>query len=316
VFVVGNKQSYLGMEIEVTKLLEGMEVKQFESPGTKDTFVVDECSKKLAENDRKDFHSRTAKLLYLAKRARPDILTVAIFLCTRVQGATVEDQRKLMRVLGYLSGTQEATLILRATGKPEVTAYVDAAYAIHNDSKSHSGVIIYVGQTLAYVSSRKQKCMSKSPTEAELIALMDNVGLVELFKEFVEFLMMQNIETPIVYEDCDAVVSLITLGGGVTRTKHLRMRMHLGKEMVDEKLLKVVYKKGDEMLADGFSKPYDPVKHKPFAIEFMGTQKLVNGWALEDMKKSDEGNQNKRNEMKKGVRSCPILEKDLKEKKQ
>jgi hypothetical protein len=91
VFVVGNKQSYLGMEIEVTKqgtildmlffvkkLLEGMEVKQFESPGTKDTFEVDECSKKLAENDRKDFHSRTAKLLYLVKRARPDILTVAI----------------------------------------------------------------------------------------------------------------------------------------------------------------------------------------------------------------------------------------------
>jgi hypothetical protein len=316
VFVVGNKQSYLGMEIEVTKLLEGMEVKQFESPGTKDTFVVDECSKKLAENDRKDFHSRTANFLYLAKRARPDILTVAIFLCTRVQGATVEDQRKLMRVLGYLSGTQEATLILRATRKPVVTAYVDAAYAIHNDSKSHSGVIIYVGQTLAYVSLRKQKCMSKSPTEAELIALTDNVGLVELFKEFVEFLMMQNIETPIVYEDCNAVVSLITLAGGVTRTKHLRARMHLGKEMVDEKHLKVVYKKGDEMLADGFSKPYDPVKHKPFAIEFMGTQKLVNGWALEDMKKSDEGNQNKRNEMKKGVRSCPILEKDLKEKKQ
>jgi hypothetical protein len=329
VFVVGNKQSYLGMEIEVTKqgtildvsffvkkLLEGMEVKQFESPGMKDTFVVDECSKKLAESDRKDFHSHTAKLLYLAKRARLDILTVAIFLCTRVQGATVEDQRKLMRVLGYLSGTQEATLILRATRKPVVTAYVDAAYAIHNDSKSHSGVIIYVGQTLAYVSSRKQKCMSKSPTEAELIALTDNVGLVELFKEFVEFLTMQNIETPIVYEDCNAVVSLVTLGGGVTRTKHLRARMHLGKEMVDEKRLKVIYKKGDEMLADGFSKPYDPVKHKPFAIELMGIQKSVNGWALEDMKKSDESDQNKRKEMKKEVRSCLILEKGLKEKKQ
>jgi len=88
-------------------------------------------------------------------------------------------------------------------------------------------VIIYVGQTLAYVLSRKQKCMSKSPTEAELIALTDNVSLVELFKEFVEFLTMQNVETPIVYEDCNAVVSLVTLGGGVTRTKHLRARMHL-----------------------------------------------------------------------------------------
>jgi hypothetical protein len=38
--------------------------------------------------------------------------------------------------------------------------------------------------------------------------------------------------------------------------------------------------------------------------------------SLGDMKKSNEGDQNKRKEMKKGVRSCPILEKGLKEKKQ
>jgi hypothetical protein len=29
--------------------------------------------------------------------------------------------------------------------------------------------------------------MSKSASEAELIALMDNLGLIELFQEFVEF---------------------------------------------------------------------------------------------------------------------------------
>jgi hypothetical protein len=294
VYEVGRKLSYLGMEIEVTtegtrlnmihfveKLLEDMEEgREYESPGTKDSFVVDETAKKLNEADRKDFHSKTAKLLYLAKRARPDILTVAIFLCTRVQGATVEDKHKLVRVLGYLRATKETTLLLRATGVPKVTMYVDAAYAIHNDSKSHSGVIVYVGQTLAYVSSRKQKCMSKSPTEAELIALTDNVGLAELFREFVEFLTMKEIAVPIIYEDCNAVVSLVTVGGGVTRTKHLRARMFLGKEMVDEGRLRVIYKRGDEMEADGFSKPYDPAKHKPFATRLLGSQKSVNGWAL------------------------------------
>jgi hypothetical protein len=70
----------------------------------------------------------TARLLYLAKGARLDILTVTIFLCE-----AVEDQRKLMRVLGYLKGMQEAMLLLSATGVQTVVAYVDAAYAIHND---------------------------------------------------------------------------------------------------------------------------------------------------------------------------------------
>jgi hypothetical protein len=80
-----------------------------------------------------------------------------------------------------------------------VTAYVDAAYAIHDDSKSHSGVVVYVGSTLVYVSSRKQKCMSKSPTEAELISLTDNLGLVELFKEFLEFVTQGPVPIPVVY---------------------------------------------------------------------------------------------------------------------
>ncbi len=119
------------------------------------------------------------KLLYLAKRARPDILTVSIFLCTRVQNATEEDKEKLMRELGYLKNTQYEVLMLRASTEGKITAYVDAAFAIHQDSKSHTGVIVYVGETIVYVSSKKQKCMSKSPTEAELIGLTDNLGMIE-----------------------------------------------------------------------------------------------------------------------------------------
>jgi hypothetical protein len=180
------------------------------------------------------FHKKTAQLLYLAKRARPDVLMVVSFLCTRVQSATVEDQRKLMRVLGYITSTVEQVLVLRATGTPQIRAYIDAAYAIHEDSKLHMGVIIYVGQTLVYVSSKKQKCMSKTPTEAELIGLMDNLGLVELFKEFVEFLTGKAVEIPIAFQDCKAVISLVMKGGGITRTKHLRARMNLGREVVEE----------------------------------------------------------------------------------
>ncbi len=102
--------------------------------------------------------------------------------------ATEEDERKLLRVLGYLKSTVSKVLYLRTAGAVQVRAYVDAAYALHSDSKLHMGVIIFVGQTIAFISSKKQKCMSNSPMEAELIGLSDNLGLVELFKEFVEIL--------------------------------------------------------------------------------------------------------------------------------
>jgi hypothetical protein len=90
----------------------------------------------MSEKNRVYFHSTVAKLLYLAKRARPDILTVVTYLCMRVQHATVEDERKLARVLGYLKGTVGWTLLLKqASMECTVVAYVDAAYVLHSDSK-------------------------------------------------------------------------------------------------------------------------------------------------------------------------------------
>ncbi len=46
--------------------------------------------------------------------------------------------------------------------------------------------------------------------------------------------------------------------------------MHLGKEMIDEGRGIVEYKRAEEMLADGFSKPYDPAAHKAFAQIIQG----------------------------------------------
>ena len=40
--------------------------------------------------------------------------------------------------------------------------------------------------------------------------------------------------------------------------------MNLGKEMVDEKRVVVKHIRGEDMIADGFSKPYDPAEHKKF----------------------------------------------------
>jgi hypothetical protein len=116
--------------------------------------------------------------------------------------------------------------------------------------------------------------MSKSPTEAELIALMDNLGLIELFHEFTEFVMGAKVEKPTIYQDCTAVISLVTKGGGITRTKHLRARMNLGRE-VDEKRGIVVYQPAAGMIADDFSKAYDPAEHKIFARKIQGEERIA-----------------------------------------
>jgi len=122
--------------------------------------------------------------------------------------------------------------------------------------------------------------MSKSPTEAELIALTDNLGLIELFHEFLELLTMKRVDPPTIYQDCNAVVLLVTKGGGQTRTKHLRARMNLGKEMVDQRRAEVKHICAEKMEADGFSKPYNPAEHKKFAEKLVVCINGDNEWAL------------------------------------
>jgi len=258
------------MSFYVKQLLEEKNFTEAPSPSTKRTFEVDKGSPLLGDKEKKYFHSTVAKLLFMAKRARPDLLTVVSFLCTRVQGATQQDMGKLERVLGYVKVTQEQAMVLCAQTTQNIRAYVDAAFALHSDSKSHTGVMVYIGETLVYVSSKKQKCISKSPTEAELIGLTNNLGFIELFQEFVEFLIGKKVNAPIVFQDCSAVVMLVTKGGGITRTEHLHAHMNLGKEMVDQERVHVVYIKAMEMRADGFSKPFDPAEFRKFAKMVQG----------------------------------------------
>jgi hypothetical protein len=75
---------------------------------------------------------------------------------------------------------------MKLKGIFRVKAYADASFSADPDGKLHSGVVVRVGRASVYFGSKKQKCVSKSPTEAKLVALLDNVGFIELFGEMYE----------------------------------------------------------------------------------------------------------------------------------
>jgi hypothetical protein len=265
----GTVHLYLGMQLEfadgevrvnmsnyVDKVLEAYpkDAEERRVPGRKGVFLVARDSVEVGTKERQLFHTIVAKLLNLAKQARPDIIAVVSFFCTRVKAPTLEDVEKLEYFLGYLRRTRKLLMILWPNLPLRVEAYVDASIATHIDGKSHSGVIILLGGVGVLFTSRKQKCVSKSPTEAELIALSDNVGLVELFHEFLGFILNHKVDIPIVHQDNMSVISLVTTRGGVTRTKHLRARMCVVKEAIDERKMRIKHVLTADMIADGLTK--------------------------------------------------------------
>ena len=67
----------------------GINVDQISTtPAAQHLFEVSDGEKPLEIHVKEWYHSKVAKALYLAKRARPDILTAVVFLSTRVQYST------------------------------------------------------------------------------------------------------------------------------------------------------------------------------------------------------------------------------------
>jgi hypothetical protein len=265
--------SYLGMQLKwmadkvivdmryyLQQVLEGVQGLTRKSiPGGRETFQVVEGSTSLCGEQSAWYHTVTAKLLYLAKRARPDILTVVSFLCTRVTKPTVADMEKLQHLLGYLHASRERVLTINKRNSLQIEMYVDAAYGLHEAGESHTGVIVLFGEVVVYVASKKQKCIAKSPTDAEVIALSDNIDLLNLFHEFGEFLCNVKLQVPIIYEDCKACIDLVKGAKGQIRTKQMRSRIFRTKQFLDEKKGSITYVGTRDMRADGASKPLPQV---------------------------------------------------------
>ena len=72
------------------------------TPAANDLFTVREDAKQIDKKQAETFHHLTAKILYLLKRARPDILPTVSFLTTRVTKSNVDDWKKLRRCIKYL----------------------------------------------------------------------------------------------------------------------------------------------------------------------------------------------------------------------
>ena len=214
----------------------------------------------LSAAEAKEFHTLVAKLLYLAKRTRPDVLLPVQFLSTRVSAPTTHDQRKLLRVIKYLNGTVDMGIMLTGSTVPEVRAYIDASYGVHHDAKSHSGMLVTLGGGPVFVKSTKQQVVAKSSTEAELIALSDGASTVIWGREFL-LAQGEPLGPAVIYQDNQSTMAMVERGGSASdRTKHIKIRYFWVKDRVDAGEVRVEYMPTDDMVADVLTKPLQGAK--------------------------------------------------------
>ena len=273
----GNKHRFLGMNLTINKK-NSIEIEMKDQlQETIDMFVLSEGSKVTEEvtsparsrlrdvnpegialsKDKKDaFHSIVQKLLWIMKRARPDLETAVSFLCTRVTKSDEDDWLKLRRVIAFIQCTLNDTRIIGASDLTKIFTWIDAAYAVNPDMRSQTGGAMSMGLGVLHAKCSKQKLNVKSSTEAELVGASEYIPY-NLW--LLLFLSAQGYEIKdnVLYQDNQSTILMLKNGRNscTGNSRHINIRYFFVKDRVDKKELRVEYCPALIMLADFFSKP-------------------------------------------------------------
>ena len=286
----GKKHEYLGMDIvfrddgtvsiDMSKHVnEVIEVFSKESPVTskattpalRNLFEVNEKSPRLDDKRSAVFHHCVAKMLYVSNRCRLDTSLAVSFLCTRVTYSTEQDWLKLKRLVRYLYGTKERVLIIGANDVTTVNIYIDAAYAVHNNMRSHTGGCITFGRGIIMPKSTKQKLNTKSSTEAELVACSEYIQSAIYARLFLQA-QGYELSPSIVNQDNQSTILLLKNGRSSCgkQSRHVDIRYFFMKDRIDKGQFKVEYCPTELMIADFFTKPLQGGLFKRLSEVVMG----------------------------------------------
>ena len=140
-------------------------------------------------------------------------------------------------------------------GATNIVASTDASYGVHNDGKSHSGLCLFLGKGVFMAKSVKQKIVSKSSAEAELICTSDMATDVIYMHDFLTA-QGEKLSVPDIKQDNQGTMIMLAKGSSSSgRSRHINIRYYWLKERIDRKEIKLSYLRTEDMVADILTKP-------------------------------------------------------------
>ena len=227
------------------------------TPAAAHLFKVNTESPKPLDKERKDlFVHLVMQGLYLSQCGRPDIWTAISFLCSHLKCPDEDDYKKLTRVIRYLQHTLYMCMVLGKDDTDAMHWWIDASYAVHPDMRGHVGATMSLGNGSIFSGSWKQKLVTWSSTESEVVGVFDVLPQILWTKKFLEDQGVRVKET-ILYQDNMSSMLLERNGrqSSTKQTKHMDIRYFYVGDHIQNKTISLQHCPTEEMLADYFTKP-------------------------------------------------------------
>ncbi|GJT20692.1 retrovirus-related pol polyprotein from transposon TNT 1-94 [Tanacetum coccineum] len=237
--------------------LESLKKYGFDSCDPVDTPMVEKS--KLDEDkegkvvDPSHYRGMIGTLLYLIA-SRPD-LQFSICMCARYQARPTEKHlHAVKRIFWYLRGTVNRGLWYPKDSSIALTTFADADHAGCQDTRrSTSGSMQFLGDRLVSWSSKRQKSVAISSTEAEYIAMSGCCAQILWMRSQLTDYGLGFNKIPMYYDN-KSVIALCCNNVQHSRSKHVDIIFYFINEHVENGAIELYFVNTEYQLADIFTK--------------------------------------------------------------
>ena len=217
------------------------------------------------------YQSLIGALLWISRCCHPEISAAVTILCRYTHNPSQRHLNAAMHVLQYLKHAKGYGLLYKKASNPtyQLHAFVDANWAGDLDTRhSTSGLVsVFCGCVISWVS-QKQTIVATSTTEAEYVALSSMSKEILFLRNLLDSIGFPQ-KTSKIHADNMAANFLTEHAKVSTRTKHIDIKYHHIRELVETKQVAVDHVDTKYNISDIATKPLSKVRFYELLKLFM-----------------------------------------------
>jgi hypothetical protein len=260
-----SQRSYIDASLRVFGLEDAKPLSIPMDPSTR--LTSDQSPKSTAEIARMakvPYQEAVGKLMYTALGTRPDIAYAVQVLSrfTKAPGEAHWDAVK--RVFRYLKGTRDLWLTYGGASET-LEGFTDADGNMAEDRRATSGYAFIINGGAVSWSAKKQELVTLSTTESEYVGAVHATKEAIWLRSLISQVFGSQLTATTLFSDNQSAIALASDHQFHPRTKHIDIRYHFIRWVVEEGKIRLVYCPTADMVADVFTKALPSPKVKHFA---------------------------------------------------
>ena len=234
-----------------------------------DSKIKLEPNKEQASRDEiKWFQGIIGSLLYITLGTRPDLAYSVIKLARYASNPSNNHIILVKRILRYLKATIDYNIIYNKSSTRYISGYCDSDYAgdIATAKSTLGWIFLIAGSPISW-KSKLQTIIAQSTTEAEYIAINSVSKEAVYIKNLMTELDVYNQAKFPIYTDNQGALALAQNPVFHERTKHIAVKYHYIRSLLEEGVIDLVYINTKDQKADGLTKALDKIKFRRFLTQ-------------------------------------------------